>query len=180
MSVSYLKMKLSQTLAKPGFYVLLFALLYAVVCKDPNVAFFWASVFYGLIIINRRTNIKKTASEISLFDPSIPEVIDSVITEAFNQYIVLNEGYKDKEYVSEEDEKKIITVLIENVLTRMSKTMLAKIRAYYNEELAEQVLTEKIYMVVMNYSINNNMIEESNNLELESERKRKQNLTPIL
>jgi len=174
MNVSYSKMKLSQMLTKPGFYVLAVALLSAIIWEDPNQSFFWCSVLYGMIILNRRTEITKTICEQSLFDPTTPAIIDLIITECFNEYIALNSGWKDKEYISEEDEKKIISILIESVLTRMSKVTLYKMRSYYNEELVESVLTEKIYMVVMNYSIHNNRMEESNNLELLSAKRKKE------
>jgi len=174
MNVSYSKMKVSQVLTKPGFYVLIIALISAFFW-EPNQSFFWGAILYGMIILNRRTEITKTVCEQTLFDPTTPTIIDLMITECFNEYIALNSGWKDKEYISEEDEKKIISILIESVLTRMSNVTLYKMRAYYNEELVESVLTEKIYMVVMNYSIYNNRMEEASNLELESAKRRKEN-----
>jgi hypothetical protein len=165
-------MKMLEALVKPGLYVLILAVVLALKW-EPNQSFFWCSILYALIILNRRTENQKIIIEQSVYDENIPAVVDKIILECLNEYIVLNKGWKEKEYIREEDEKEIINALIEIVLTRMSKTMLRKIRAYYNEELAEEVITEKIYMLVLNYTIENNMIEESNISELESAKKRK-------
>lgn len=172
MSVSFIKMKLSQVVNKSGFYVLLVALICANIW-EPNQAFFWSGIWYALIILNRRTEITKSLAEQAVFDSNTPQIVEDIISQCFNDYLVLNVGFKEeKEYIREEDEKKIVLYLIENVLTRMSAPLLQKIKAYYNEELLEEVLSNKIYMFVMNYAIQNNAIEESKNLELESAKKK--------
>lgn len=174
MNVFYLRMKLSQLLTMVGFYVLVAALVGAYYW-EPNQSFFWCSILYCLVILNRRTQIKEIECEQSLFDSQIPEIIDSIISECLNEYIAMNTGFNDdQEYIREEEENKINTILIEKVLTRMSKTMIAKIRSYYNEERVEDVLVEKIYMLVTHYVIQNNRIEQDSNLELESARKNKE------
>jgi hypothetical protein len=167
-----------QTLLKPGTYILLVSLIAALVW-EPNQAFFWGSVLYGLTILNRKTDIEETKCKVELFDPTTPQIIENLIAECFDEYIVFNEGYKDKEYISEEDEERILKIVTENVLAKMSEPVLIKIRAFYNKESVEENLSKKIYMIVMNYSIKNNLIEQTKNLELESARKRK-DLTPIL
>lgn len=180
MNVSFLKMKMSQISTKLGFYLLIFSIILAFVW-EPGESFFWCTILYLMIILNRRTNVKEMINEIALFDPKTPDLLDEIIMKCFDEYLALNEGFKnEKEYIRAEDEKKIIAILIEKVLTRMSKLTLAKLRAYYNEELLEDVLVERIYMLVTNYSIQNNRQEYSKDMELESRKKKRDPNTNIL
>jgi hypothetical protein len=173
-------MKMSQISTKLGFYLLIFSIILAFVW-EPGESFFWCTILYLMIILNRRTNVKEMINEIALFDPKTPDLLDEIIMKCFDEYLALNEGFKnEKEYIRAEDEKKIIAILIEKVLTRMSKLTLAKLRAYYNEELLEDVLVERIYMLVTNYSIQNNRQEYSKDMELESRKKKRDPNTNIL
>lgn len=158
MSVSFFKMKLSQVLTKPGFYVL----IGAIVSEYLNLigdSFIWFVALYIMLILNRKMNVTEKELELDAFDPKIPEIIDNLIMESLNLYVIFNIG-PDKKYISEKDEPKIVNEVIERVLFRLSKPMLIKLKAYYNEEMVESIITEKIYMAVTDYIIMNNKLEE--------------------
>jgi len=116
-------------------------------------------------------NTAEKESEVKLFDAAIPETLDALILECLSLYIIFNIG-PNKKYIAEAEEPKIVKDIIERVLFRMSPTMLYKLRAYYNEEMVEDVITEKIYMVVTNFVIQNNEIEDDDKeLILEDDKK---------
>lgn len=163
MSSLFFKMKVMDTIKKPGFQISCIGLVCSLV-YDLNIALFWSAVWYCLIILNRRTDNKRLQTEISMFDPEIPQILDAIIVDCLNEYVALNLGYeKDKVYISDKEEIEINHAVLDNVIKRLSKITLLKLRAYYAEELLEQVIAERISMAVMNFVINFNATSHDGN-----------------
>lgn len=107
---------------------------------------------------------KNKLEELSLYqihvqatiDESIPEVLDLVIRESFNDYQLkslypLNEGY-----INSDRETEIRGELIALVSSRISNAALDKISLFYNITNIADVIADKIYIAVMNYVIEHN------------------------
>lgn len=129
------------------------------------LSLFIASAVALAIISIVLSNIHKTKlEELSLYqihvqtsiDESIPEVLDLVIGESFNDYQLkslypLNEGY-----INSDREAEIRGELIALVSSRISNAALDKISLFYNITNIADVIADKIYIAVMNYVIEHN------------------------
>lgn len=129
------------------------------------LSLFLASAVALSIIVVVLSNIHKNKlEELSLYqihiqatiDESIPEVLDLVIRESFNDYQLkslypLNEGY-----INSDREAEIRGELIALVSSRISNAALDKISLFYNIANIADVIADKIYIAVMNYVIEHN------------------------
>ena len=109
--------------------------------------------------VNYQLELRKLETY-SKIDQTIPEHLDRVILEAFEEYMVLNEAYKKVDYINKEMETRILHGVSEYVDKRMSSLFYSKLTMYYNEEFISQIIANKIYILVMNNSIQNNQIRD--------------------
>lgn len=129
------------------------------------LSLFLASVVALSIAVVILNNIHKNKiEEITLYqihvqsqiDETVPEVLDLIIRESFNDYQLkslypLNEGY-----INSEREAEIRGELIALVSSRISNAALDKVSLFYNVTNIADVLADKIYIAVMNYVIEHN------------------------
>lgn len=129
------------------------------------LSLFLASVVALSIAVVILNNIHKNKiEEITLYqihvqsqiDETVPEVLDLIIRESFNDYQLkslypLNEGY-----INSERETEIRGELIALVSSRISNAALDKVSLFYNVTNIADVLADKIYIAVMNYVIEHN------------------------
>lgn len=107
---------------------------------------------------------KKKLEELTLYqmhitssiDSSIPEILDLIINESFVDYQIkflypLNEGY-----IKEEREIEIRKDLINLVIQRISSAAMNKISLFYNITNIAEIIADKIYIIVMNYTADHN------------------------
>lgn len=87
-------------------------------------------------------------------------LLDKLLGEVFQQYQILNIELLEKDYVNEETQKKMIEDLLRMVLTRISPIYMNKLSYIYNVDHIEDIILEKIRIIVIDYSVENN-----NNLE---------------
>lgn len=126
--------------------------------------FLAAAVVLSIVVVILSNIHKNKLEELSLYqihvqatiDESIPEVLDLVIRESFNDYQLkslypLNEGY-----INSDREAEIRGELIELVSSRISNAALDKISLFYNITNIADVIADKIYIAVMNYVIEHN------------------------
>lgn len=119
--------------------------------------FLLSFIFY----LNTKNKIAKLSLALTIpLDNTINSSLDTLIEDCFNEYIILNKAYKKKEYISADDEKKISSDLGTMVSNRISETMYNKLSQYYNSKAIPEVISNKIYMRVLNYSITMNTVEE--------------------
>lgn len=119
--------------------------------------FLLSFIFY----LNTKNKIAKLSLALTIpLDNTINSSLDALIEDCFNEYIILNKAYKKKEYISADDEKKISSDLGTMVSNRISETMYNKLSQYYNSKAIPEVISNKIYMRVLNYSITMNTVEE--------------------
>lgn len=149
---------INQLFLRVGFILLVATAVSAWFTKDASFCFFWGAVLYLLVILNRRTDlIKQSINADVQIDASIPEILDKLIQECFDEWYALNEGYREIEFINKDKEKDILLKINELVAARMSRTFQSKLNSYYNEEAVDDVVAKKVYMLVMNYVITNNI-----------------------
>lgn len=93
--------------------------------------------------------------------PAIVGLLDAFIEECFNDYIILNTEFVKDKYISEIEEQKMVQSLVDIVSSRISTTMYKQLSVYYNETAIPIVISNKIYQVVMNYTITTNAARET-------------------
>jgi hypothetical protein len=93
-------------------------------------------------------------------DDSVPMLLDTIIKESFDEYMILNEKYRKEDAINAEREKEISSGIVDFLKDRMSDYVMDKLLMYYHEDAIWKVVAEKVYIVVMNYAIENNSIIE--------------------
>lgn len=117
----------------------------------------------ALSIINTRKNQKAAQNLLkyqidvnSNIDKSIPEILDLVIMECFNDYRIKFLEPVELGHINAEKEAEIRSDLVSIVTGRISEATLNKLSLFYNINSIAEVLGDKIYICVMNYVIEHN------------------------
>lgn len=100
------------------------------------------------------TNINSEVSE------SIPELIEGLIIDCFQDYIVLNVEYQQINYIDDTLESKITKEVGALVAQRISPALLSKISTYYSLKEIGSIISDKVYLTVLNYVLEKNSIKE--------------------
>lgn len=120
-------------------------------------------VLSAISIINTRQN-QKAAQKLlkyqidvnSNIDKSIPEILDLVIMECFNDYRIKFLEPIEHGHITAEREAEIRSDLVSIVTGRISEATLNKLSLFYNINSIADILADKIYICVMNYVIEHN------------------------
>ena len=139
-------------LAREFFYVTLFA-----ICIAYTIT---------IIVLNKNKKEERKLEEYRIhvqtnIGDSIPTMLETIVQECFNEYIVLNVEYKDIQYIDSETETKIAKEVASMVAQRISPAMLSKMSLYYKSDSIPNIISEKIYLLVLNYSVNKNTIKNN-------------------
>ena len=94
----------------------------------------------------------------AIIDSSIPQILDTIITDAFQDYQVMELLPRNEPYITDEREKEIRSKLIEKVANRLSPMALDKISLFYNIHKIDEIIADKVYIIVMNYVIEHNRL----------------------
>lgn len=89
-------------------------------------------------------------------DSSIIEILDTFIQDCFNEYLILNSDPINNKFIGEEEEKKIRDELIDLISNRISPTLYKQLTVYYNAKSIPTILSNKIYELVLAYTITQN------------------------
>lgn len=111
---------------------------------------------------------KKRMEEITMYqinisaviDESIPEVLNTIIDEAFTDYKIKSLLPIEEGYINSEREDEIRKGLINIVTERISSAALDKLSLFYNPQNIGSVIADKIYITVMNYVLEHNAVSE--------------------
>lgn len=80
-------------------------------------------------------------------------LLDQIIESCFQQYLIMNLEYKEIEVVNSNMEKEITTEISKMVMDRLSIACIDKISLIYNTNNLGDLITQKVYLHVLNYSI---------------------------
>lgn len=114
-----------------------------------------------IMIEKEKNNIK--SFEVNVTTPNDNEAIESLnrlIDDALSDWIILNRGYKQDDYINSEEEKRITKAIGELVNSRISPILLDKLSFYYSSESLPEVIATKVYIKVLNYVIAVNKLKE--------------------
>lgn len=92
----------------------------------------------------------------SIIDMSIPETLGIIINESFDDYKVKELLPLEEGFINSERESEIRRGLTSLVTSRISNAALDKLSLFYNIENVADILADKIYIIVMQYTLDHN------------------------
>lgn len=125
---------------------------------------------YSLIRVNLRYS-KKLKVEMQLKEYEINintnenqdllEFLDNIIETIFNEYILLNIECQKVEYIDTELEISIVKEVSEKVISSISPILLTKLSLIYNYDKIPEIIGNRVYLHVINYTISKNKAKEN-------------------
>lgn len=88
----------------------------------------------------------------------IPLILENMTHECFDEYMLLNQAYKEKHYITDEEETNIMKEVGTMVADRLSPAAIDKLSVYYNRNMLAEIISNKIYILVMAYAAENNQV----------------------
>lgn len=142
---------------KIGIWVTILVIIGSIISGDIFYSTIIGTIFYCMVILNRRTNVKEEEIKNKVYDANVPLALDKIINDAFDEYLILNRGYKDEDVpINSTEEKQIVMTLIDSVSARISDEMNIKLSLFYNKSAVPDIISTKIYMSVLAYVIEHN------------------------
>lgn len=126
--------------------------------------FLLAVLVLTVVVIVTSNNHKKRIEEITLYqintsaiiDESIPQILDLIIQESFNDYQIKSLISLGEEHINSNKEAEIRKELTRIVTGRISNAALDKLSLFYNIANIADIMADKIYIMVMNFVIDHN------------------------
>lgn len=81
------------------------------------------------------------------------KILDSIIDDEFMQYEIMHLAHRDNLYINAEEQERIITEVLGKVIYRISDDLVQKLSLYYKSEYINDIIFNKIKLVVINYTI---------------------------
>ena len=81
------------------------------------------------------------------------KLLNQIIDDEFSQYQIMNLAHRDNLYINQELESRIITDLLRNVLGQISDDLRMRLELYYNNDRLDDIIFNRIKMIVINYTI---------------------------
>lgn len=88
----------------------------------------------------------------------IPQILEDMTHECFDEYMLLNQAYKEKHYITDEEETMIMKEVGTMVADRLSPAAIDKLSVYYNKNMLAEIISNKVYILVMGYTADNNTV----------------------
>ena len=127
-----------------------------------DIEYMWMPfALYILILANRVVDMKKKKQNDDMCDPEVPDALDKIIQQCFDEFILMNTGYQKEHYINQTEEREIVNRMVDKVSERISDTIDTKLELYYNSASVPDIVANKIYMAVMAYVIENNKTKTS-------------------
>jgi|GEM_PF-5337763 len=118
------------------------------------------SYFLVNIIKTKHVELKLKEYEINIsskVEEDLFGLLDKIIQECFTEYTILNIEYRDDvKYIDANMEKIITQDVAHKVVDRISPILVAKISQIYNINNFEELLSERVYLAVLSYSLQKN------------------------
>lgn len=124
--------------------ILIYIFVFMVTCSIIN----YLNTKNKILRYNIILNVKISEEDI--------KILDIIINNSFEEYLILNEIYKDVDYITSEHENKICKELTNIVGKRISESLFERLSLYYNKKELPYIISNRIYLVVMNYTMSHN------------------------
>ena len=146
----------------PGISILLVSLILGL---SGNVwyYYFWGSILYIFVLINRRMNYQREKDKIDMIDldvlsgeTNLNTILVDFVSQCFDRDVIFFRGLKEKEYINTKDEKEMLDTLLESVASNISPSLRSKLDMYYGPGRTDIILGRICYQVVTMFVANNN------------------------
>ena len=115
-------------------------------------------IFKKVQNLKKQLNLREYEINVStIVDDNTFGLLDKLVSDCFLEYVVLNVEYKEIQYIDSELEKEITKAVSYMVLERLSPTLITKISLVYNVNNLADLVSKRVYLQVVNYSIEKNM-----------------------
>ena len=122
---------------------------------------------FGILFLVFYNKHKKTTEELMKYeininatiDENIPKILDTYITEVFNEYRIKHFEFKEAPfYINKEEEKKMLEDIAQLCGDRISSNMIDKLSLFWDTKELGSIIAEKIETIVMTYVVTNNAV----------------------
>ena len=93
-------------------------------------------------------------------DTTIIEQLEFLIEDTFNEYIALNIEFRELAYITAEIEDIICREVSKQVVDKMSPVFFDKISLIYNKTHFSTLITNRVYLHTVNYSLSKNSLQQ--------------------
>lgn len=116
------------------------------------------TIFLGILVSLTSIKIADRViySKINYKRENIPELLNRVITDNFNEFMVLNPRYLEEVYINNEQQREIVEEVVSLILSRISKPLWYKLSLYYNEKALVDIITKNVYTAIVNFAVEKN------------------------
>ena len=81
------------------------------------------------------------------------DVLDKIINDEFDLYQIMHLAHRDNLYINPEMQQQIITDILKSVLDKISEDLYKKLQLFYDKDHIDDLIFNKIKLVVINYTI---------------------------
>lgn len=150
----------------PYVYLCVFFMISVALTDSASVIAFALFLVAIIVIANKFVNNKHEEFVLTTdFSVAIKE-LDSLISDCIQEYMVMN-GLANTTYINTKLETQIRTETTNLVTAKLSNTLYKKLAYLYNEEAVYTVIAARIYIIIMNFTIQTN--EKARNNEVVTE-----------
>ena len=146
----------------PGISILLVAMILGL-SGNTWYYYFWGSILYIFVLINRRMNYQREKDKIDMIDldvlsgeTNLNTILVDFVSQCFDRDVIFFRGLKEKEYINTKDEKEMLDTLLESVASNISPSLRSKLDMYYGPGRTDIILGRICYQVVTMFVANNN------------------------
>jgi hypothetical protein len=80
-------------------------------------------------------------------------ILDKIIQETFDRYQIFNLAHLKNPYIGDDLQQKIIKEVFTDVYGSVSDNIINKLSLIYKKEHIEDIIVQKIQLIVLNYTI---------------------------
>lgn len=80
-------------------------------------------------------------------------ILDKIIQDEFQRYEIMELAHKENLYITSNIQNKMITTIFTKVYKSLSNDLFDKFSIIYKKEYIEDLIAQKVQMVVLNYTI---------------------------
>lgn len=114
-------------------------------------------IFKKVQNLKKQLNLREYEINVStIVDDNTFGLLDKLVSDCFLEYVVLNVEYKEVQYIDSALEKEITRAVSYMVMERLSPTLITKISLVYNVNNLTDLVSKRVYLQVVNYSIEKN------------------------
>ena len=119
------------------------------------VSLFILRDFIKELKLNRKNKEIKNSLEMNE-GKNLNAILDNLIEESINTYVILILGFLEVEHIPEKEEKKMIEHVYTDVILKMSPLFRNALSLIYDREYINKEIKRRVTLAIMSYVINTN------------------------